>query len=102
MHAGDHPNEVPTDKYRVVRVGDREFSTTTLFLSYAKGFFHEMLQLPDVHATLHGDGLLQALIRVRLEDPEQLEAWLEQKENVVQTAIAFRQRGIDGIDETPL
>ena len=23
MHAGDHPNEVPTDKYRVVRVGDR-------------------------------------------------------------------------------
>ena len=94
MHAGDHPNEVPEEKYRTVRVGDREFQSTTTFLSYAKGFFHEILQLPDVHATLHGDGLLQALIKQKLEDPEQLQKWLEERENVVATTVAVVQREV--------
>ena len=60
FHVGDHPNEPPKDKYRVVQVGDQRFFTTTLFLSYAKSFFHEVSQLLDVKFKLYGDGLLQA------------------------------------------
>ena len=92
FHTGEHPNEPPKANYRIVRVGERDFQTTTLFLSYAKQFFHEILQLPDVHVTLHGDGLLQALSKAKLEDPVQLAAWLEKRENVVDTTIAVVQR----------
>ena len=92
FHVGEHPNEPPKDKYRVIRVGDRDYYTTTLFLSYAKQFFHEMIQLPDVNAVMHGEGLLQALVKAKLEDPDQLRAWLERRANVVDTTIAVVQR----------
>lgn len=92
FHTGDHPNEPPKDKYRPVQVGTRRFYTTTLFLSYAKQFFHEVLQLPDVHVKMYGDGLLQALVKVKLEDPAQLAAWIEQRGNIVDTTIAVMQR----------
>lgn len=92
MHTGFHPNEPGKEKYRTVRVGERDYQTTTLFLSYAKSFFHEMLQLPDVHATVHGEGLLQALIKAKLENPDQLQAWLDQRANIVDTTIAVVQR----------
>lgn len=91
MHASDHPNEVPDEKYRVVQVEGVNYYTTTLWIAYAKAFFHEVLQLPDVHVTLHGDGLQQALAKVRMSNPEQLQAWLDQKENIVQTTVAVRQ-----------
>lgn len=93
MHTGDHPNEPPKTKYRTVRVGEQDYQTTTTFLSYAKQFFHEMLQLPDVNVIMHGEGLLQALVRQKLEDPERLQAWIDERENVIQTTIAVAQRG---------
>lgn len=92
FHTGPHPNEPPKDRYMAVRVGEREFQTTKLFLSYAKQFFHECLQLPDVNVHLYGDGLLQALALQKLHDPEQLQAWLAQRENVVNTTIAVVER----------
>ena len=102
MHTGFHPNEPPQKKYRMVRVGGRDYQTTTLFLSYAKQFFHEMLQLPDVHTTLHGEGLLQALVKAKLEDPDQLTDWLERMGNVVDTTIAVVQRPVEAADATPV
>ena len=92
FHTGDHPNEPGKDKWRTVKVGAQSFQTTTLFLSYAKQFFHEMIQLPDVHATVHGTGLLQALIQAKLDDPIQLQAWLDKRSNIVDTTIAVVQR----------
>lgn len=91
MHGGDHPNEPPKSKYIPVKVGDCTFQTTKLFLCYAKQFFHEVIQLPDVNIVMHGDGLLQALVRQKLEDPIMLQAWLDKQENVVETCIAVRE-----------
>ena len=96
FHTGDHPNEPDKAKYRTIRIGDRDFQTTTLFLSYAKQFFHEMLQLPDVQVKLYGDGLLQALVQVKLSDPVQLQDWLDKRANVVDTTIAVVQRPMVG------
>ena len=92
FHTGDHPNEPPKNKYETVKVGDREFQTTKLFLCYAKQFFHEIIQLPDVHFTMHGDGLLQALTALKMSDPVQLKDFMEKRENVVETTIAVVQR----------
>lgn len=102
FHTGPHPNEPPKDRYRIVRVGDRDFQTTTLFLSYAKQFFHEMLQLPDVDVHLHGDGLLQALAQAKLSDPVQLQTWLGQRANVEATTIAVVERPCQKVLDTPL
>ena len=92
FHTGHHPNDPPKQAWVPVRVGDRVFQSTALFIGYAKQFFHEMLQLPDVEFTLHGDGLLQALTRQKLSDPAQLQAWLDERRNVVNTTIAVVER----------
>ena len=92
MHTGDHPNEAPKSKFITVQVGDQEFKTTHLFLAYAKQFFHEVIQLPDVNFTLHGEGLLQALTALKLTDPDQLKEFMDKRENVVETTIAVVQR----------
>ena len=97
MHGGYHPNEPPKTKYVEVKVGDRVFQTTKLFLCYAKQFFHEAIQLPDVHITLHGDGLLQALVNLKLSDPAQLEEFLAKRENVVETTIAVMQKPMEQV-----
>ena len=94
FHTGDHPNEPAKAKYLTVQVGERRFQTTPLFLSYAKQFFHECLQLPDCHIQLYGDGLLQALAQQKLSDPVQLQAWLDQRANVVDTTIAVVERKV--------
>ena len=94
FHTGYHPNEPPKEVWQPVQVEDQVYYSTPLFISYAKQFFHECLQLPDVHMTLHGDGLLQALTRVKLSDPEQLQAWLAERENVVDTTIAVVERDL--------
>lgn len=91
MHGGYHPNEPPKAKYIEIKVGDRSFQTTKLFLCYAKQFFHEALQLPDVTITLHGDGLLQALTALKVSDPDQLAEFMDKRENVVETCIAVRE-----------
>ena len=88
MHVDDHPNEVPEEKYRTVVVDGEEFRTTTLFLSYAKNFFHEVLQLADCEVKLHGHGLLQALVKKKTSDPLQLTDWMEQRANIAETVIA--------------
>ena len=91
FHTGDHPNNPPQQDWIPVRVGEMTYYSTPLFVSYAKQFFHEVLQLPDVHVTLHGDGLLQALAKQKLTDPIQAEAWLAARENVVDTTIAVME-----------
>lgn len=58
-HAGSHPNQAKD--HHVVTVGGREFRTTPAFLEAARGTFHELNAMPDVHATFHGDGLVQQM-----------------------------------------
>lgn len=70
FHANDHPNEPKGKARRTVRVGDRIFVTTEVFLEYARQFFREILMLPDVTFMLHGDGLLQNLAAQKANDPE--------------------------------
>lgn len=94
FHTGSHPNDPPKVAWMPVRVGDTVYQSTALFVGYAKQFFHEMLQLPDVEFTLHGDGLLQALVRQKLSDPQQLQTWLDQRQNVVNTTIAVVERPV--------
>lgn len=69
FHANAHPLEPKAKKHQVVRVGGRSFTTTNIYLEYARQFFHETAMLPDVQMTLHGDGLLQALVTQKLSDP---------------------------------
>ena len=94
FHTGYHPNDVPKEVWQPVRVRDQVYYSTPLFILYAKHFFYEILQLPDVEVTLHGDGLLQALARQKLSDPVQLQAWLDERENIEDTTIAV-------VDRTP-
>ena len=96
FHTGNHPNEPTRETTMTVRIGERAFQSTPLFVHYAQQFFHEILQLPDVHVQLHGDGLLQALAKWKISDPEQLAAWLAQRENVINTTIAVVERGGGG------
>ena len=69
-------------------------------------FFHEVIQLPDVHFTLHGEGLLQALTALKLTDPDQLKEFMDKRENVVETTIAVVQRPqvglVEGTFEIPM
>ena len=70
FHAIAHPN-APKDKARrIVKVGDRHFVTTEVYLEYARQFFWETLLLSDTHFTLHGDGLLQNLAAMKLSSFE--------------------------------
>ena len=94
FHTGPHPNDPPKPAWIPVRVGDRVYQSTELFVSYAKQFFHELCQLPDVEVTLHGEGLLQALSRQKLSDPIQLQAWLDERRNVVNSTIAVVERPV--------
>lgn len=61
FHIGDHPNEPKSSGLQEVKLGDKTFVTTQVFLFYANQFFHEIEQLPDCQFFMHGDGLLQNL-----------------------------------------
>lgn len=93
FHTGYHPNNPPRETWIPVKVGDKVFMSTPLFVAYARQFFHEALQLPDVEFTFHGEGLLQALVELRLSDPVQVAAWLTERNDVEKTVIAVRERG---------
>ena len=95
FHTGDHPNEPPKKKYMTIQVGEREFYTTHLFLSYAKQFFHEILMLPDTQVVMHGDGLLQALVAMKLSDPAQLEEFVGKRDSIQETTVAVMQRPLE-------
>jgi uncharacterized Rossmann fold enzyme len=73
FHANFHPNEPKTKGHRIVKVGDREFHTSDIFLECARQFFKETMLLSDARTTLHGDGLLQALAIQKMSDPKQIE-----------------------------
>ena len=90
FHANEtqHPNEPKDTKRRTVKVGDRIFTTTEVFLEYARQFFSEIEKMPDVHFTLHGDALLQNLAVQKLNDPEAIRkrlAALQAKQGLMST-----------------
>jgi hypothetical protein len=58
-HAAPHPmqaKDASVTTYKGV-----EYRTTPAFLEGARGTFHELNQMPDVHATFYGTGLVQAM-----------------------------------------
>ena len=93
FRANYHPNEPKDKARRVVRVGDREFVTTEVYLEYARQFFWETSILSDTNFTLHGDGLLQNLATLKIVDPEQVKKRMEdlQERQGKSTSIAYRK-----------
>lgn len=73
FHVNAHPNEPKAKGRRVVKVGDREFVTSGIFIECARQFFKETMLLSDTRVTLHGDGLLQALATQKMSDPAEVE-----------------------------
>lgn len=72
FHASAHPNEPKEKSHRRVKVKEREFQTSGVFLECARQFFKETQLMHDSKFTLHGDGLLQALATQKFSDPKQL------------------------------
>ena len=95
FHADEHPNEVPEKIYDEVKVGDHVFKTTELFLDYARQFFHEAIQLPDVRFTIHGDGLLHALMLDMERTPAKLQAFMDKRAEVKEVTYAVIVRRED-------
>lgn len=62
-HAGEHLNASKT-VYEVPYNG-KMFYCEPAMVTYARQFFHELNQLPDVKVMLHGDGLLQHMAAVK-------------------------------------
>jgi hypothetical protein len=60
-HAAAHPNQ-PQD-FSVIDYEGVSYRTTTAMLQCAKETWHELDQLPDVTATFHGEGLVQAMAK---------------------------------------
>lgn len=73
FHVNFHPNEPKKKGHRMVKVGEREFFTSDIFLECARQFFKETMLISDARVTLHGDGLLQALAIQKMSDPAQIE-----------------------------
>lgn len=46
-----------------VRCGDRWFNTSPVLILYARYFFKQIDMLPDADIRLHGDGLLQTMVK---------------------------------------
>src|SRR4026208_879997 len=77
-HAGEHLN--PNTKKYETTWGDKVFYCEPVMITYARQFFHEMKQLPDVKVNLYGDGLLQHMAVTKAQEK------IEVKKSV---AIAF-------------
>lgn len=78
FRAGPHPNPIKEKAKRFVKVGEQTFTTTEVYLEYARQFFWETLLLGDTNFVLHGDGLLQNLAVSKVTDPEQIKKRLAQ------------------------
>ena len=72
-HAAAHPMQ-PKD-HQITEYGGKEYKTTTAMLVCAKQTFHELDQMPDVRATFHGEGLVQAMARDYVPNPAEA-AWI--------------------------
>lgn len=73
FHVNAHPNEPKEKSRRIVRVGDKAFFSSGVFIECARQFFKETMLLSDVRVTLHGEGLLQALAIQKMADPAEIE-----------------------------
>lgn len=62
-HAGKHLNANP--KLYELNYEGKVYYCEPVMVTYAKQFFHEMKQLPDVRVLLHGEGLLQHMANVK-------------------------------------
>lgn len=60
-HAAEHPNEAK--KYNLVSYDGVEYRTTPSLLEAARQIWHELDQMPQLHAQFYGDGLVQAMAR---------------------------------------
>jgi hypothetical protein len=65
-HAAAHPNQAKN--FIMAEYGGKQYATTTAFLSSARATFHELEQLSDVSVTFYGDGLVQAMAKVKLPE----------------------------------
>lgn len=82
FHTGFHPNEPKKDAIKIARVNGKDYSTTNVWLHYARQYFKETLKLSDARFTLHGEGLLQALVKEKVSNP----AYMEERKKRVETA----------------
>ena len=73
FHVNSHPNEPKKKSHRIVKVGGQEFWTCDIFVECCRQFFKETMLLSDTRVTLHGDGLLQALVEKRWLIPAEIE-----------------------------
>lgn len=62
-HAAQHLNA--NKQVYEVPYGGKMYYCEPVMVDYARQFFHEMQQLPDVNVTLHGEGLLQHMASVK-------------------------------------
>ncbi len=60
-HAASHPNQ-PKDRHSV-EYGGETYYTTPSMLVCAQSTWHELDEMPDVVATFHGTGLVQAMAK---------------------------------------
>jgi hypothetical protein len=67
-HAAPHPNQAKS--HSLVIVDGVEYRTTPGFLESARQTFHELDQLHDVKARFHGEGLVQAMARSYVPNPQ--------------------------------
>ena len=69
-HAGVHPHN--PKKFRTTEYpkgSGRTWLTTSSMLEVAQGTWHELNQMPDVKATFHGEGLVQAMAQDYVPNP---------------------------------
>jgi 2-polyprenyl-3-methyl-5-hydroxy-6-metoxy-1,4-benzoquinol methylase/uncharacterized Rossmann fold enzyme len=60
-HAAAHPSQA--QKHAITEYNGVQYKTTQAFLEAARTTFHELDQMPDVRATFHGEGLVQAMAK---------------------------------------
>jgi len=69
-HAAAHPSQAKDYAITEYPPGSGiEYQTTSGFLEAARGTFHELDQMPDVKATFHGEGLVQAMAKAYVPNP---------------------------------
>ena len=66
-HADEHPHG--RQIYATTEYDGRTYYTTPAMLEAARQTFHELNQMPTVHATFYGDGLVQAMAKHYVPNP---------------------------------
>jgi len=80
-HAAAHPHT--PSKYNTVEYRGVTYDTTPAMLEAARQVAHELNQMPKVHATFYGEGLIQAMMRDYTPTP------VEHKKQSLSDAIAI-------------